>query len=375
VSDQEKDDDTPGDLFQPADAAAEKAAAIETERQTVLASLAAARPSTLVERVAWVLNNFPETRNSDVALQIRYWRLFVPTFRGESIALADLFTLPRLTSLSRARARVQNTLKLFLADPDVRKHRGTLSEEEREEAALAKTVSAPVYSVYADESGKTQEFLLVGSLWLLQGPDAFPISQRLLEWREVSDFEDELHFVGVDDRRLPFYKAAVDLVINNASALSLKFIAVRRRGAGTVSDVVARLLYHLVVRGIEHENDSGRAPLPRTLQLWKDAEDESSDRLVLADLKDRLKNAAAGQFGGRLVVDVVEAANSKGNDLLQVADLFVASINRVINPPDPPPKTPSAKDILAQHVLARTGVSLAEATEDSFEDLAVRMGL
>ena len=99
------------------------------------------------------------------------------------------------------------------------------------------------------------------------------------------------------------------------------------------------------------------------------------DRLVLAELGDRLKNAAASQFGGQLTVDVLEAADSRGNDLLQIADLFTASVNRLLNPPEPPPKVPGAKDQLAQYVVSRTSVALTAEADDQYEDLAVRINL
>src|SRR5207249_599060 len=137
---------------------------------------------------------------------------------------------------------------------------------------------------------------------------------------------------------------AIDVVVDNASALSLKYIAVPRAGAGPVQQIIPKLIYHLIARGISHEHESGRAPLPRNLQLWKDAEEKGHDRLVLAEVGDKLRNAAAAQFGGQLLVDVLEAADSKSNDLLQVADVFVASINRILNPPEPAPKAPGAKD-------------------------------
>jgi hypothetical protein len=75
------------------------------------------------------------------------------------------------------------------------------------------------------------------------------------------------------------------------------------------------------------------------------------------------------------VIDVSEAADSKSNDLLQVVDIFVASINRIINPPEPAPKAPAAKDQLASYVIQRTGVTLAEEADDQYEDLAVRINL
>lgn len=353
-----------------------RALKIEKARQSLLARLASSTPNTVVERTAWVLNNYPEARNSDVTLQLRYWKTFCPDrFTGGPIHPDLLYELPRLTTLSRSRATVQNTFRLFLADEEVQRRRGTLSEEERDDAIAASDSAAPVYAVFVDESGKTHEHLLVGSLWILHGPETLRIARKLREWRASSGFGQELHFTDVQAETLPHYKTAIDVVVDNASALSLKYIAVPRAGAGKPPQVIPRLIYHLVVKGIWHEHDSGRAPLPRNLQLWKDAEEESADKLVLADLKDRLRNAAVAQFEHRLVIDVVAAADSKTNDLLQVADLFVASLNRLLNPPDPPPKAEAPKDELAKYVVARTGVSLGEERDDAIDDLAVRLKL
>lgn len=267
---------------EPASPSEEKADRIDQERRDLITTLASSKPETLVQKVGWVLNTYPDTRNSDISLQLRYWKTFCPDqYDGGAMTADDLYKLPRLTSLVRARARVQNTLKLFLADTEVRKRRGTLSEEEREEAVVAKLSSAPVYAVYADESGKTQRHLLVGSLWILQGPETLRIATKLLQWRDVSKFRDELHFADVDAKALPYYKQAIDIVVDNASALSLKYVAIPRAGAGPVQQVIPKLLYHLIVRGVSHEHDSGRAPLPRNFQLWKDAEEEGYDRLVL----------------------------------------------------------------------------------------------
>jgi len=54
---------------------------------------------------------------------------------------------------------------------------------------------------------------------------------------------------------------------------------VERKGTGNVTDALNRLVYHLLVKGIETEHQSGRAPLPRLLQVWKDAEEAGRDKL------------------------------------------------------------------------------------------------
>lgn len=48
----------------------------ERERNLLLAKLASGNMRHLVTRVAFILNQFPDTRNSDVTLQIRYWETF-----------------------------------------------------------------------------------------------------------------------------------------------------------------------------------------------------------------------------------------------------------------------------------------------------------
>jgi hypothetical protein len=54
-----------------------------------------------------------------------------------------VFELPKLTSLVRARAKIQNQLGLFQASASVKKRRHTLEEEERE-SALAAPTSLPL---------------------------------------------------------------------------------------------------------------------------------------------------------------------------------------------------------------------------------------
>lgn len=46
---------------------------IEEERQELLTRVASSELSNMRHRVAWLLNQFPSTRNSDIALQIKYW--------------------------------------------------------------------------------------------------------------------------------------------------------------------------------------------------------------------------------------------------------------------------------------------------------------
>lgn len=70
--------------------------------------------------VEYCLNNFPETRDSDIELTIRIWNEFFPSriivgqSGAQAIRLKDLFDLPREDHVKRIRAKIQNEEGRFL---------------------------------------------------------------------------------------------------------------------------------------------------------------------------------------------------------------------------------------------------------------------
>jgi hypothetical protein len=67
---------------------------IEEGRGALLHAVSSGRLDTLQERVAWILNHSPDTRDSDIALQIKYWEAFEPDLgAGEYIRKDDLYRL------------------------------------------------------------------------------------------------------------------------------------------------------------------------------------------------------------------------------------------------------------------------------------------
>lgn len=341
------------------------------KRELVLESAAGGRLDTIQERVAWVLNHFPETRDSDITLQLKYWEYFDDIYDGYSIEPQDLYKLTRLTSLKRARAMIQNTLKLFQASPEVRKFRGKLDEEEREKV-ITQRPAHPVFAVFADESGKTTDYLIVGSLWLLHGYETYRLTQEIKEWRKANSFQEEFHLKKIGWSTLRSYKEIADLLVRNSSVVSFKAISVERAGTKHVQESLSKLYYHLLLRGVEHENETGRAPLPRSIQVWKDAEEAGADKLFLANLEDKLKQAAKTRFDEKLYVDHLEAVDSKKLDLVQLADLFTGSLNRVLNASG---QRVGPKDQFADYFLGILGMPDGYTTEESLGDMTVHISL
>jgi Protein of unknown function (DUF3800) len=254
----------------------------------------------------------------------------------------------------------------------VQKHRGTLSEVEHDKAQEQRPVH-PEFAVYADESGKTGRFLLVGSLWFLHVPQFLPFVLSFDEFKASHGYErKEFHFKEVNYGNLAVYKRFSEWLVERSSVVSFKAVSVERAGLKSVPQALETLFYHLIVRGVEREHSSGRAKLPRTVAIWKDLEETGSDKVFLAELGDRLRTASTVRFNGKLQIDVLEAVDSKENPLMQAADLYTGCLNRILNS-DGGKEHP--KDILASHFLQLLGLPNGPQDKESEGGLAIHVGL
>jgi hypothetical protein len=322
---------------------------IEREREALLMSIAGGQDDTQVHRVAIILNRFPETRDSDLKLMLRYWEVY-EDYDGGTIESSDLFDRARQPFLARSRARIQNTYKLFQASPEIRKRRGKLSEEELEKAREA-TERYPGLTVLIDESGKNSNTLIVAAVWFGDPEEFFSLTRKLGEWRQRTGFDKEMHFKEIDDDPVR-HREALELVLSEGASVSFKAVSVPREGIKRVDEALEELMYQLLRRGAQHEHDTGRATFPRAMQVWKDQETKGADRLLLAKLKDRLQQAGKVELDGQLTADEFEVIESHNSDLMQIADLFAGSLNRILNGRG----GNHVKDQFARYLLDRVGM-------------------
>lgn len=323
----------------------------------------------VIDRVAWILSRDRDARNSDAALVAKYWQEFHPQLCKEgTLRLADLSKLDNWVTLVRARRTIQNTYHLFAATPEVEAKRLELSER-YSEAALDSARHVPHYNIHMDDSGKTAETLVVGSVWILSDDSALFGSVKRL--REKHGFKKEFHFATLRRAELPVYIDFVDLFLEKAGPVAFKVITVPSKGIRKTHHMMVDLYYHLLVRGVEHEMRTGRTLLPRGITVWHDAEEAALDRVKSANLEERLKAASKTLFGGMLHV-VVQPVDSVGSVVMQMADLVTASVSRVINRQG---GRANQKDELADHVLSNTDIGPGLPENDAIGDLGVHIKL
>lgn len=343
---------------------------VEAEKAAILAAVAAGRFDTIQQKVAWLLNHIPETRDSDVTLQLHFWDTFEGQRGREAFSRKDLYDLQRLTSLTRARATIQNTYGLFKAAEEVRAKRGTLSEEERQKARERRP-EAPTLTVYMDESGKTGDHLIVGSLWFLFAPELFRFFQAVEAWKKANNFQGEFHFKEIAKGNLAHYLSLIDFLHSQAATISFKALSVERRGLSDISQAINQLFFLLLEKGVEHEHVTNRAELPRELSVWKDQEELSADKLFLEDLRHKLQQTSIARFEGKLIIGDMHPVTSDAQPLVQIADLYTGAINRMLNSPggDHP------KDQVAAHFLNTFGYPGKDALTEQHGDMTIHMAL
>jgi len=330
---------------------------IEKEKKALLDSLAGGDFSTQKTKVAAILNLYPESRNSDITLALKYWETFQPEiYNTTGILPKDLFKLERLHYIVRARAKIQNEYRLFQADAKVQKFRKK-HEEVMYDAVLEDVEPRQLINVYADETGKNHEFVIVAAVWVLTGKAVFSITQAVMEWKVNSVWKNrEIHFTKFGKLDLDPLKEYLSVIQKNREFLSFKVIAVERSKAKRkIEEVVEKLHEHMLIRGVEHEIKQGRINLPREIDMTID-EEQSLDKFTLSEMHRRIQSDFERTYGNQLKLYGVQTASSKNSSLVQLADVIAGAVNRHLNPT----AEKNYKDEMAELIVKTLDLALDE---------------
>lgn len=302
---------------------------LEQEARELQSSINDGVTSDVKTRVAWILNLFPHTRNSDISLTLKYWELFQPElYNPTAMEPRSLFKLERETTIVRVRAKIQNEYQLFPAEEGIRRKRREL-EEDVKEAVVEDKPERNLVLVYADETGKNGDFVCVAAVWVLTGYALFKLSQAIRTWKDTSPWAThEIHFSEFKKHHLPVLFNYLDIVVSNREFLSFKVLAVERATLKRpVEEIVRRLHEFMIIRGARHEIENNRLKLPHEIRLTVDAE-QSLDVIACSDIRDRIAQAFKANYGDGLTVDEVSTISSHKSELVQLADVVAGAVNR-----------------------------------------------
>lgn len=306
----------------------------QREREKLVKELDAGEtPATQKTRVAFLLNHFPDTRDSDITLTLMYWEKFQNDIYSErAIEPYKLFKLERLTTIARLRAKIQNDYGLFRGKEEIQRKRRQREETFREDMLADKPQSRTI-QVYADETGKTGDYVGIGSVWFLDPMASFKFQAAVINMCVENKIKGEFHFSGLNKGQIENYKSFVDLAAQHSAYASFKAVVAKIAGTTRKPDEAVReLLRILLVRGFEQEVLAQRVTPPRALIVTVD-EGTHWDGIAIENIIADASQQLSTKLGALNGVNRITPVSSKSSALVQLADLFAGAINRRFNPP------------------------------------------
>ncbi len=301
---------------------------------------------TLLQRIAKVLSENIKARNSDIALQHSYWLKYESDiYNGASVRLEDFYKLTKLTSLVRARAKIQNEFGLFLAHSEVRNNRRNLSDLEKEKAITEKP-DYDTIDVFIDESGKNDNYLVLGSVWYYSLSGNLSIYKRYFELGQEYDLS-EFHFTKISKNNVQNYVKFIDFIKENIELVSYRAVILKNRGSTNTLEALENLLEILIVEGVNDEIKNENVKLPKEIIVTKDKDDEKRDKICLRKIKNMINQNSERFYNNELITGSFSTLDSNVNLQIQLADLITGAISRRINYGN---GNPNHKDIVSNKI-------------------------
>jgi hypothetical protein len=271
-----------------------------------------------------------------------------------------------LTSITRARAKIQNEYKLFLADIEVRQRRRGREEDEKNKQLADKPPDIPEISFYVDESSKTGKYVLVGGLCSPGDVQSYKLLVNLTQWKHKREITYEFHFAKMSRQRLEEYKEFFTIALSHFDVFSFKAVAFEQAGTRkSINEIIRELHYQLVHIGITHEVQTQRLTLPRNVNLYKDKED-GTDKIEMTRLEQDLIASFVNHFDKKATLSQLVAIDSAENLYIQLSDLFIGSVARILNREKD--SSLNHKDDLAEYIVSLLRLELSG--QSTYQDSA-----
>ena len=194
----------------------------QRRRNALLEALDESKFAALDERVGLVLRDFPETRDSDTELVLRFWQ----RFEAETLhawtpnrSLDVLHDLERVDSITRSRRRIQNDLHLFEPTEWTKAHR---QENQRDflEYLSYRREGDPELRFYLDETGGGRgEFVGVGGVCVMDWGTYEPHFAAMQKWRRDQGWANALHFADLRDEDVGKYISLLRQVLGRKAVV------------------------------------------------------------------------------------------------------------------------------------------------------------
>lgn len=320
------------------------------KRQRLLAEVADSNFGTIDRRLVYLLQKFPETRDSYTALAIKYWKVFESNIieNWNPLELEILFELESIESINRQRRFIQNTLKLFPGMEDIKQYR-MVYQEQLQRYLAAHRDTAPEIRFYLDETGNEGDkaYTGVGGICIANWKQYDKHAAALSLWRQNQNWPEPIHFAESGVARLDRAVSLLGQLERRRGGVL--FLGYSMNSRGTPANAIYSLFVHLIIDSLRQLDSQKCITEPRMVRVIKEAE-PGFDELYLPSMEKSLAELTDLEFEGRIGIEPIETMTKGHHVLLECADLIAGGMQRraLFNKQNP-------KDRLADAVFNVTG--------------------
>lgn len=324
-----------------------------------------------LSKVAYILWQYPNTRNSDRTHAIQYYKIFYPEcVKNEQITFENLYILPKMYDLQRDRATIQNTEQLFPAKQSTLKKR--IEKELEYRTFYLKNNPKPYtyatdYYLFLDESGKNDKYFVLGGVLINSQKDKKEFETDLLEIKNNLDEKyklknSELKLSSITTRNINYYLEFLEKLKNESINLLFVSVLIENSGLGQKSkknkskELLKFILQDCLSIITEYICRSSYANITSQLNVTLDNDGAGLDILEKEIIKKEMQETIDKEYRYFSTIDNMSWENSESNILVQLADLYVGSINNIFSNLQINSENAKVKRQFAQQFLEFVGI-------------------
>ena len=317
------------------------------EREELLATLDASSLLRTEQRVAHCLHHFPETRDNDIALAIRYWRTFQSEVLEDwgQLQLEVLFELDHIETLRKYRRHIQNDLKLFRPSPKAKHWKDSMQGEFYSYLAEKRKYD-PEIRFYVDVTPNDPRtgFTGIAGICVFDCGLYKAHQAAFAYWREYAGWNETLDHTSTDPAEVNKQLALLAQMRRRREGVMFMGHALAPGNYRPV--VLANLVNQMIVDGLQYLKDKKEFARARAVTVYSST-DSHFDEAHMTLIERELAQSMARDFDDDTLYMRHGELMRPGDDvMLETAGLIAGGIQRSVMLP---------QDKLAQSVLSVTG--------------------
>ncbi len=323
-------------------------------------------------KVAYILWQYPNTRNSDRTHAIQYYKIFHPEYvKNDLITFENLYNLPKMYDLQRDRATIQNTEELFPAKIEIGKKRQIRASEYKsyyKNNNPKNYVNDTKYYIYLDESGKNNKYFVLAGILINSYNVKKILSDKLSKIKQNLNKKynlkvNEWKFSNINHKNKNYYLELIEKIKN--TGLNITFISIFVENNGLCSDskknktkelfkfIIKDCLDLLTLYTCRSSYENVISKLNATL----DNDGAGIDIIQQEQIKREIQTAIGTESKYFSTLENLNWEDSKNNNFIQIADLYASSLNNIFSDMPIESENSQAKKDFANKILEQVGIS------------------